>query len=88
MKYRVEYTNAAVKQFKKMDRQIAALILSYIEKNLVDCENPRMHGKALQGNLSDKWRYRVGDYRILAKIEDDTVVIIVVEVGHRKDIYK
>ena len=48
MKYRVEYTNAAVKQFKKMDRQIAALILSYIEKNLVDCENPRMHGKALQ----------------------------------------
>jgi mRNA interferase RelE/StbE len=88
MKYRVEYTKAAVKQFKKMDRQIAALILSYIEKNLVDCENPRTHGKALQGNLSDKWRYRIGDYRILAKIEDDTIVIIVVEVGHRKDIYR
>ena len=88
MTYRVEYTKAAVKQFKKMDRQIAALILSYIEEKLVDCDTPRAYGKALQGSLNDKWRYRVGDYRILAKIEDTKVIIIVVEVGHRKDIYR
>jgi len=89
MKYKVEYTKAAVKQLKKMDRKIAAFILSYIEGKLVDCNDPRIYGKALKGNLNDKWRYRVGEYRILAKIEDDkVVVVIVVEVGHRKDIYK
>lgn len=90
MKYKVEYTKAAVKQLKKMDRKIAAFILSYIEEKLVDCNDPRIYGKALKGNLNDKWRYRVGEYRILAKIEDDkvVVVVIVVEVGHRKDIYK
>lgn len=87
MRYKVEYTKKAVKQLKKMDRQIAALIISYIEKKLVGCTNPRQFGKSLQGNRNDKWRYRIGNYRILAKIEDDTMVIIVVEVGHRKDIY-
>ncbi len=88
MRYSVEYTKVAVKQLKKMDKKIAAFLLSYIEEKLFDCDNPRVFGKALQGNSSDKWRYRVGDYRILAKIEDEKVVITVVEVGHRKDIYK
>lgn len=87
MKYRVEYTRTAVKQLQKIDKIIASFILSYIEEKLVDCENPRLYGKALQGNMDDKWRYRVGDYRILAKIEDRLVVITVVEVGHRKNIY-
>jgi mRNA interferase RelE/StbE len=87
MKYHVEYTKTAIKQLKKMDRTIAAFILSFIEEKLLNCENPRLYGKALQGNLQDKWRYRVGDYRILAKIEDAVVVITIVEVGHRKDIY-
>ncbi len=87
MRYKVEYTKTAVKQLKKMDKKIAALILSYIENKLVNCENPRVMGKALQENLDDKWRYRVGDYRILAKIEDEKVIITVVEIGHRRDIY-
>ncbi|MFO7612775.1 MAG: type II toxin-antitoxin system RelE/ParE family toxin [Clostridia bacterium] len=88
MKYQVEYTKMAVKQLQKMDKKITAFIVSFIEEKLVDCENPRLHGKALQGNKNDKWRYRVGDYRILAKIDDDIIVIIVVEIGHRKEIYK
>ncbi len=87
MKYRVEYTKTAVKQLKKMDKMIAAFILSYIEDKLIDCTDPRLYGKSLQGNLTDKWRYRVGDYRILAKIEDDIVVITIVEIGHRRDVY-
>ncbi len=87
MKYKVAYTKTAVKQFKKMDKKIAALILSYIEDKLVDCENPRLYGKALRGDLSDIWRYRIGSYRILAKIEDDILLITVVELGHRKEIY-
>jgi len=86
MKYRVEYTRTAVKQLKKMDKMIASFIISYVEEKLVDCENPRLYGKALQGNLNDKWRYRAGGYRILAKIENHIVLITVVEVGHRKEI--
>lgn len=88
MIYRVEYTKTAVNQLKKMDRKIAAFILSYIDERLVNCENPRLSGKALKGNLNEIWRYRVGDYRILAKIEDDRIVVTIVEIGHRKDIYK
>ena len=88
MTYRVEYTRTAVRQIRKMDRQIAAFILTFIEDRLVGCEDPRLYGKPLQGNLGDKWRYRVGDYRILAKIQDESVVITVVEVGHRKKIYE
>lgn len=86
--YRVEYTKTAVKQLKKMDRHIASFILAYIEEHLVGCEDPRLYGKALQGSMNDKWRYRVGNYRILAYIEDHRLVITVVEVGHRKSIYK
>lgn len=88
MRYEVEYTKTALKQLKKMDKKIASFIIAYIEDKLVDCDDPRKYGKALQGNLNDKWRYRVGEYRILAMIEDDIVVITVVEIGHRKDIYR
>ena len=88
MKYQVEYTKSVVKQLKKMDRKIAALILSYIEEKLVDCENPRAYGKALIGDKKEIWRYRVGDYRILAMIEDEVLIITVVEVGHLRSIYE
>lgn len=83
MKYQVEYTKSAVKQLKKMDRKIAALILSYTEDKLIDCENPRAYGKALIGDKKEIWRYRVGDYRILAMIEDEVLIITVVEARHR-----
>lgn len=86
MNYEVEYTKTAVKQLKKMDKKIVAFILSYIEDKLVDCNDPRAYGKSLQGNHRDKWRYRVGAYRILAKIEDEKVVVTVVEIGHRRDV--
>lgn len=88
MNYTVEYTKTAVKQLKDMDKKIASFILAYIEAKLVNCENPRIVGKPLQASLSDKWRYRVGDYRILAKIDDHMVVVTAVETGHRSEIYK
>ena len=87
MKYKVMFTKKALKQLKKIDRQIAALILGWIEKNLNNCQNPRIYGKNLIGNKSDKWRYRIGSYRILCKIEDKKLIILVLEVGHRKNIY-
>ncbi len=88
MKYKVEFTKSAIKDLKKIDKKDSTKIAAWIKKNLVDCENPRQYGKALKGNLSDSWRYRIGNYRILAHIEDDRVVITVVNIGHRKEIYK
>ena len=87
MKYRVEYLLKAQKQIDKLDPQIRLLILTYINKNLNDCENPRFMGKALKGKLKNYWRYRVGKYRLICLIEDDKILITVIEVGNRKEIY-
>lgn len=88
MSYSVEYAPKAVKELKKLDKQTRALIIGWIEKNLVNCENPRQHGKGLTSNRKGQWRYRIGDYRVIADIQDEKVVVLVVAVGHRSDIYK
>ncbi|MDO4797030.1 MAG: type II toxin-antitoxin system RelE/ParE family toxin [Coriobacteriales bacterium] len=88
MAYRVEYSKAALKQLKKMDRFDARLITSWIGKNLEGCEDPQAHGKGLTANRSGEWRYRVGDYRILCVIQDDVLLIEVFAIGHRSAIYK
>jgi len=88
MKFTVEYTKRAVKDLQKLDKPTRALIWGWIEKNLVNCENPRLHGKGLTANRSGQWRYRVGDYRILADIQDEKIVILVLEIGHRREIYE
>lgn len=86
-RYNVEFSKRALKDFKKFDKQTFLLLTNWIEKNLVNSENPRIHGKGLTANLSGMWRYRVGDYRIIANIDDDKVLILIVTAGHRKDIY-
>ena len=88
MSYRVEFTKEALKQLKKLDKATASLILGWIRKNLENCENPRVHGKGLTSNRSGQWRYRVGDYRIIAEIQDDRILILVLNIGHRREIYK
>lgn len=87
MNYKVDYTKSAIKKLKALDKPVRSMVLNWIEKNLIGCSNPRQHGKALVGNHSGKWRYRVGDYRIIADILDDKIVILVLNVGHRKEIY-
>ena len=87
MSYRVEFTESARKELKKLDKYTAALILSWIRKNLEGCQNPRQHGKALTANHSGQWRYRIGNYRLIAEIEDNRLVILLLAVGHRRDIY-
>ena len=88
MMNRVELSENALKTFKKMDKQIATMIFAWISKNLEGCENPRIHGKGLVADKKGIWRYRVGDYRLLAHIFDDRLIILVVDAGHRRDIYK
>ncbi len=87
MRYTVEFTQRALKDLKKLDRHTAALILGWVRKNLENCENPRLHGKGLTANKSGQWRYRVGDYRLISVINDSKITILVLNVGHRRDIY-
>lgn len=87
MEYKVEIEKKALKQLRKIDKQQQRLIRSWVETNLVGSEDPRKIGKQLKGNLNEYWRYRVGSYRIIADINDDKVMITVVRIGHRKDIY-
>ena len=86
--YEVVYSKTAVKQLQKLDKYTRTMILNWISKNLVNCENPFVHGKELKGNLKRQWRYRVGDYRILTEVIDNKLVILVLNVGHRREIYK
>lgn len=86
--FRVEFTEKALKALKKLDRYTALLITAWIRKNLEGCTNPRQHGKGLVGDKSGQWRYRVGDYRLLAEIQDDRIVILILNVGHRREIYR
>ena len=87
MIYQIVTTDKFDKSFKKPDKQTQKIIKAWIEKNLVGCENPRIHGKGLTANKSGQWRYRVGNYRILAEIRDNELVLVLVEAGHRSLIY-
>ncbi|MDR0453938.1 MAG: type II toxin-antitoxin system RelE/ParE family toxin [Deferribacteraceae bacterium] len=87
MPYSVKYAQLAVKQLKKLDKCTRTLILAWVKKNLVDTDDPHMHGRGLTANHKGKWRYRVGDYRLLAEIQENKLVILVLTVGHRKSVY-
>jgi mRNA interferase RelE/StbE len=86
--YRVVLSDAARKELRKMDPQASRTILSWLNKNLQGCENPRWRGKALTGGRADQWSYRIGSYRVLANIRDEEVVIYVLKVGHRGKVYR
>ncbi len=88
MRWSLEYTKRAWKQLQKLNPNQRKIILSWIDKNLDGCEDPRAHGKALTGELSDQWRYRIGDYRILCEIHDEEVTILALNVIHRSRAYR
>ena len=86
--FRVRFSSQARKELKKMDIHVSSLILGWIRKNLEGCNDPRSLGKALTGDKSDAWRYRVGDYRIICEIHDEDIIILVLSVGHRREVYR
>jgi mRNA interferase RelE/StbE len=87
LKYKILTTQKFDKAFSKLDKYTQKIIKSWIVKNLVDTENPRIHGKGLVANKSGQWRYRIGDYRLLCDIQDDQLVILMIDIGHRRNIY-
>ncbi len=85
--YQVLFSENSKKDLKKLDKFQAKLIKKWIMQNLLNQSDPRKQGKALKGKLKGLWRYRVGDYRIIVDIKDGELVILIIEIAHRKDIY-
>lgn len=88
MKWNLALSDKAVKQLKKLDKQTSKLIIAWLRKNIEGCEDPRAHGKGLVGDKSGMWRYRIGDYRVLCDIDDGELVVLALEIAHRKSVYR
>lgn len=82
MDWRIEFEAAAIKELKKLGKPTRKLLLDYLESRIATGGNPRRFGKGLTGNNAGLWRYRVGDYRIICRMEDRQLVVLVVRVGH------
>lgn len=87
MGWLIEFDEAAEKDLAKLGQQARKDILNFLRKRIADRENPRDFGEGLRKNLSGLWKYRVGDYRVIAEIQDQRLVVLVVRVGHRRRIY-
>ena len=88
MSWAYRFDERALKELKKLGRQAQKEILAYLDERVTGKEDPRRFGKALHADLAGLWRYRVGDYRILCQIRDGQLLVLVVSVGHRKNIYE
>lgn len=86
--YEVKFSKRALKALSKMVQQDRMRILSWIDENLEGTSNPRLQGKPLVGDLTGRWRYRIGNFRLIAIIEDQIITINIVEIGHRKEVYR
>lgn len=87
MKYKLKYSTQFSKDIKKLDITIKKQIYNYLAE-IIELDNPKLKGKPLMNNLKGLWRYRVNNYRIIVKINDNELTIIALKVGHRKEVYK
>ena len=88
MTWIVEFDDGAAKELRKLDRQAQQEILRYLRERIATDEDPRRFGKPLSRDLAGLWRYRMRNYRMICHIEDDKLVVLVLRVCHRKDIYE
>jgi len=86
--WRVEFDRDAARDLRKLGATAGRAILRYLRERIATSEDPRRFGGPLTGDLKGLWRYRVGDYRVVASIEDDRLVVLVVTVGHRREVYE
>ena len=87
MRWAYRFDERALKELRKLDRQAQKSILAYLDERVAVDSDPRRFGKSLQANLAGLWRYRVGNYRILCQINDGLLLVLVISVGHRKNVY-
>jgi mRNA interferase RelE/StbE len=89
MTWQVELSPQARKNLDQLDKQVARRILRFLHDRFAPLDDPRSIGEALRGSkLGEFWKYRVGDYRIIASIEDDRVIVFVVRIGNRREVYR
>ena len=88
MAWRIEFTPEAEKQLSKIERQSAKRIIQFLKDRISPAEDPRAFGKPLKGALREFWRYRVGDYRIMCRMEDAQLLVLVIRVAHRREVYR
>ena len=89
MAWNIEFTAAAEKSLERLGRDVQVRIIRFLRERVANADNPRATGKPLAGaTLSGMWRYRVGDYRVFCRIEDENICVIVIRVGHRRDVYR
>ena len=86
--WRVEFDRAAVRDLKKLGIEAERRVLAYLRDRIAGSPDPRRLGQPLTGDRQGFWRYRVGDYRIVASVEDDRFVVLVVTIGHRREVYR
>jgi mRNA interferase RelE/StbE len=86
--WRIEITRTATRQITKLDRPAQKAIQNFLRERLMTAEDPRQWGKPLHGEKRGLWRYRVGDYRLICDIRDEKITVLVLELGHRKDVYR
>ena len=87
-KWTIEFDPAAQRELDKLDKPIARRISRFLYERVARLDDPRRIGERLQGTLSEFWKYRVGDYRIICSLEHDRLVVLVLRIGHRREIYK
>lgn len=89
MAWQIEFDESAKKELAKLDRQVARRLIDFLRNRVLNLRDPRSVGQALRGStLGDFWKYRVGDFRIIASIQDDRMIVLVLRVGNRSDIYR
>ncbi|MFW5712189.1 MAG: type II toxin-antitoxin system RelE family toxin [Spirochaetia bacterium] len=88
MAWTIRFTSTAKKSLSKLDKSEAQRIMHFLHKRIKPIEDPRSLGKALSGRLGTFWRYRIGDYRLICDIHDRELIILVIRIGNRKDIYR
>lgn len=88
MSWVYRFDERALKDLKKLDRKAQQDIISYLDEHIAGENSPRRFGKGLRGELGGLWRYRVGNYRIICQIKDGVFLVLVVSVGHRKNVYE
>jgi len=86
--WKIKFTGQALKSLKKIDFTSQKRIMNFIENKLLKKDNPRAFGKMLSGRYHEFWSYRVGDYRLICNLEDEELTVMVLNIGHRKEIYK
>ena len=84
----IEIKRTAERQIHKLDRKAQELIIRFLRERVAPADDPRQWGKPLHGEKRGLWRYRVGDYRLICDIQDERITVLVLTVGHRKDVYR